>query len=148
MQAKVYTFQIKRLLGSALAFFVLYPGLLFLCNFIGLPARHGMILTLIYITTSVALMIILVLAASQKVLIENDTLTFRSLLNTEIVEPSDIRRVTFRKMRRREDIIRIRTNNKTYLLSEFYFPFDELSMELEELIRRHNVKSNLGFDRE
>ncbi|MDR0435002.1 MAG: hypothetical protein LBH21_08145 [Gracilibacteraceae bacterium] len=142
MQAKVYVFQIRRLLTPALLFLLLYPALLALFCFLSkLPARYGQIFTLIYIVTFIVLVVIIVLAYSQKLLIDEDTLVFSSLLTRETLEPGDIKRITFSRPRRREEIVRIRAGGKTYLLSDFYFPFNELLIDLEEWIRRHQVNT-------
>ncbi|MDR1603558.1 MAG: hypothetical protein LBS10_02040 [Gracilibacteraceae bacterium] len=147
MQEKVYQFQIGRLLKPALAFWLLCPILPVLWRLGQLPARYGMILTLIYIAAAIALVVILVFARSQRVLIEDDKLTFRSLLSSATLEPADISRINFRKLRRRGEVILVRAGGKTYLLSDFYSPFEELSIDIRELVERRQIRSNLYPDR-
>jgi hypothetical protein len=148
MRGKGYSFQIKKkLVQPMVLFLLLYPALLApLCYLSKLPARYGQIFMVIYIVTIIALAVTLVYAASQKLLIESGTLTFSSLLSREILEPADVRRVVCRRRRgwrRDESVIRVRADNKTFLLpSDFYAPFDELLQDLEEWSRRHQVKYN------
>ncbi|MDR1960889.1 MAG: hypothetical protein LBQ16_01245 [Gracilibacteraceae bacterium] len=143
-KAKVYDFQIRRLLQPAVGFGILYPLLLWLFyRLSGVPTRYAQIFMLIYIAAAISLILLIVFANSQKVLIENDTLIFRSLLGSETLEPGDIRRIVFTQQWRAE-VVRIKSAaNKIYLLSDFYFPFNELSAELEDLIRRYQISSNL-----
>ncbi|MDR1320100.1 MAG: hypothetical protein LBK56_01565 [Gracilibacteraceae bacterium] len=148
MRGKGYSFQIKKkLVQPMVLFMVLYPALLLpFYNLSKLPARYGQIFMVIYFVTLIALAVTLVFAKSQKLLIESGTLTFSSLLSREILEPADIRRVVCRRRRgwrRDESVIRLRADNKTYLLpADFYAPFDELVQDLKEWSRRHQVKYN------
>jgi hypothetical protein len=144
MEKREYKFRVARLVKPGLTFAILYPlALWLLVRVAKLPARYGQLFTIIFIVTAIIVALIIIVSHSQKVLIEGDNVVFRSMLGSEILEPKDIRRVTFRRVRKYGELAQIRTARKMYLLSDYYFPQNELFADVEGIIVRNQIKSNL-----
>jgi hypothetical protein len=81
------------------------------------------------------------LGKSKHVQINDQHIIFYSLLGKHILEPQIIRRVTFYSDRKGQELAQIRTEDKLYYVSEFYFPFPELMSDLENFIEKYNLRS-------
>jgi hypothetical protein len=135
------------MLKPSVVFLVLYPVILFLLvKFIKIDAFFGQVFSVIYILSLLTLAVILTLAKSQKLQVDGeDQLTFISLLGSETIEPGEILRVTV-KRRRGKEVVWIRTDAKLYLLMDSYFPYNELLGDIEDIVFRYQIRTNLTAD--
>jgi len=145
MEAHEYIYRMKPLVSQGLGYLILFP--LFtgvMSYFLVLPKGYLMWLLGIYVVSALIIIFIWITAKTKKVIIDNDSIVFRSLVGRTQIEPKDIRKASFIWTKHNDEIVLLRTIRKNYYLSDLYFPFNELMTDLEELIRTHNIRSNLS----
>lgn len=139
-----YVYQLKPLIVPAIMFLILYPLVIGSIHYFSkLPAIELKIMIGIYAAAALGILILLSVGKSKHVQIEEDQIVFRSLLGKRILKPQDIRRVSFYFDGKGHEIAQVRTKGEIYYLSEFYFPFPELMSDLENFIRKYDLRSNL-----
>ena len=140
-----YVYQLKPLIVPGLVFLIAYPLVLGAAYLLRkLPGIELSMLLAIYFAAGLGIIAIWVIGRSKRVLILDEQIVFRSLLGEHVLEPKDIRRVAFYFDGKGQEIAQIRTGDKYFYVSEFYFPFPELMSDLENFIRRYNLRSNFA----
>jgi len=145
LDANEYTYRMKPLVLPGLAYIIIYPLIVGTVSFsLNLSQNHLMTLLGIYAVSVVIILLIWVTARSKKVIVNNGSVVFRSIAGKTLIEPDDIRKVSFIWTKRNDEIVLLKTGKRTYYLSDLYFPFNELLTDLEEFIVYNNVRSNLS----
>lgn len=140
-----YAYQLKPLVVPGLAFLIAYPFVLGALNLLRkLPGLELSVLLGIYIAAGLGIIALWVIGQSKRIQIQDQQIVFRSLLGEHVLEPKDIRRVAFYFNGKGQEIAQIRTSNKYFYVSDFYFPFPELMSDLENFIRQYNLRSNFA----
>ncbi|MHB1404760.1 MAG: PH domain-containing protein [Desulfitobacteriaceae bacterium] len=140
-----YEYQLKPLVIPGTAFLVIYPATVLMLYFLTkLPALEFRLLLIIYAVAAAGLISLWVFAKSKRVRIEDESITFSSILGKKSLHPDDIRRVSFFHTKQGQEVAQIRTHRDSYYLTEFYFPFPELMSDLEYFVQAHGIKSNLS----
>jgi len=109
-----------------------------------LPSVEQAILLGIYITAGLGIVALWVIGKSKHVQIKDQQIVFSSLLGEHILEPKDIRRVAFYFDGKGQEVAQIRTADKFFYVTEFYFPFPELMSDLENFIVQYGLRSNFA----
>jgi len=145
MEEHDYVYQLRPLIIPGLVFLILYPLVMGSVHlFRKLPSLELAVLLGIYITAGLGIIALWVIGKSKHVQIKDQQIVFRSLLGEHILEPKDIRRVAFYFDGKGQEIAQIRTSDKLFYVSEFYFPFPELMSDLENLITQYDLRSNFA----
>lgn len=145
MEGNEYSYRMRPLIVPGLAFIILYPIIVGVLSYLlNLPELYLRIFSWIYIITTVFLLLIWITAKSKKIVVEGNTLIFRSILGKHILEPKDIRKASFFWTSETEEVVQIKTGKKIYYLSNLYFPFNELLTDLEQFIINNNIRNNLS----
>lgn len=143
MEDHDYVYKIRSLVYPGLIFLILYPlGLGIFSLMTDFFRLELIMLILIYVVTALIIFGLWIYAKSKHVIIEDEQITFKSILGEYILEPSDVRRVVFYCDARGQEIAQIWTKRKNFSLSEFYFPFPELMTDLEGFIDKHAIRTN------
>ena len=98
----------------------------------------------IYVIAGLGIVALCVIGKSQHVKFRDEQIVFSSLLGEHILEPKDIRRVAFYFDGKGQEVAQIRTSDKFFYVSEFYFPFPELMSDLENFIMEYDLRSNFA----
>lgn len=139
-----YVYQLRPLIVPAVMFLILYPLVIGGVHFFSkLPIIELRVLIGIYVVAALGILGLWIIGKSKHVQIKDRQIVFRSLLGRHILEPQDIRRVAFYFNEKGQEVAQIRTEGELYYLSEFYFPFPELMSDLENFIRKFDLRSNL-----
>ena len=145
MEGNEYSYRMRPLLVPGLAFIILYPLVVGVLSYLlNLPEIYLRIFSWIYVISVLLLSFIWITAKSKRIIIEGNTIVFRSVLGKDILEPKDIRKASFFWTSQTEEVVQIKTGKKIYYLSNLYFPFNELLTDLEQFIITHNIRSNLS----
>ncbi len=145
MEEHDYVYQLRPLIIPGLFFLILYPlvmGSLHL--FRKLPSLEMAVLVGIYVIAGLGIIALWVIGKSKHVEFKDQQIVFRSLLGEHILEPEDIRRVAFYFDEKGREVAQIRTGDKFFYVSEFYFPFPELMSDLEKFILQYDLRSNFA----
>ncbi len=143
MEDHDYIYKIGSLVYSGLVFLILYPLVLGIVNLITKFSKWELIMLIsVYLVTAFSIFGLWIYAKSKRVRIEDEQITFKSILGEYILEPADVRRVVFYIDTRGQEIVQIWTKRKNFSLTEFYFPFPELMTDLEGFIEKHAVRTN------
>ncbi|MDP4126353.1 MAG: hypothetical protein Q8912_05355 [Bacillota bacterium] len=139
-----YVYRLKPLIVPGIAFLILYP-LIFgsIHIFSKLPTIEGIVLIGIYLITGLGIVTLWFIGKTKHVQIKESQIVIGSILGERILEPQDIRRVAFYFDGNGREVAQIRAKEVFYYLNELYFPFPELMSDLENFIRRYNLRSNL-----
>jgi len=139
-----YVYQLRPLVVPGVMFLILYPLVIGGVNFFSkLPIIELRVLIGIYATVALGVLCLWVIGKSKHVKIKDRQIVFQSLLGKRILEPQDIRRVAFYFDGKGQEVAQIRTEGKFYYVSEFYFPFPELMSDLENFIKKYDLRSNV-----
>ena len=145
MEEHDYVYQLRPLIIPGLLFLILYPLVMGSVHlFWKLPSLELAVLVGIYVTAGLGIIALWVIGKSKHVEFKDQQIVFRSLLGEHILEPKDIRRVAFYFDGKGQEIAQIRTGDKFFYVSEFYFPFPELMSDLENFIMQYDLRSNLA----
>jgi len=145
MEGHEYVYRMKPLILPGLGYLVGYPivagviSTLFL-----LPEGYLRIFSGIYLFSAFIILLIWLVAKSKKIIVDGELLVFRSLAGKHVIEPKDIRKVSFFWTKHNEEVVQMRVGKKTYYLSNLYFPFNELMTDIEEFILANHIRSNLS----
>lgn len=145
MKEHDYVYQMKPLIIPGLVFLILYP--LVMGGFHVFSRLKGLELWMllgIYFIAGLGILVLWAIAKSKHVQIADQQIVFSSLLGKYVLEPHDIRRIAFFFDGKGQEVAQIRTANKLFYVSEFYFPFPELMSDLENFVLKFNLRSNLG----
>jgi len=145
MEEHDYVYQLRPLIIPGLVFLILYPfvvGSLHL--FRELPSIELGVLLGIYVTASLGIIALWIIGKSKHVQVNDQRIVFRSLLGEHILEPKDIRRVAFYFDGKGQEVAQIRSGDKFFYVTEFYFPFPELMSDLENFIVQYDLRSNFA----
>jgi hypothetical protein len=140
-----YVYRIGTLLYQGLTFLILYPLITYILYLItGYSRLEVLILIIIYLLSLFGLLGVWIYAKSKRIRIEDQQITFKSILGEYILEPADVRRVVFHWDAKGREIVQVWTKGKSFSLSEYYFPFPELMSDLENFIKSHDIRTNLA----
>ncbi|HWQ41838.1 MAG TPA: hypothetical protein VN456_07355 [Desulfosporosinus sp.] len=145
MEEHDYVYQLRPLIIPGLLFLILYPlvmGSVYLLW--KLPSLEMAVLVGIYIIAGLGIIALWVIGKSKHVEFKDQQIVFRSLLGSHILQPDDIRRVAFYFDGKGREVAQIRTGDKFFYVSEFYFPFPELMSDLEKYILQYDLRSNFA----
>jgi len=143
MEDHDYIYKIGSLIYPGLIFLILYPLVLGIFYVINKFSKLELIMLIfIYLVTVFCIFGLWIYAKSKRVRIEDEQITFKSILGEYILEPADVRRVVFYIDTRGQEIAQIWTRRRNFSLSEFYFPFPELMTDLEGFIDKHAIRTN------
>jgi len=145
MEEHDYVYQLRPLIIPGLVFLMLYPlvmGSMYL--FRKLPSLELSVLLGIYVVAALGIVALCVIGKSQHVKFKDGRIVFYSVLGEHVLEPKDIRRVAFYFDGKGQEVAQIRTSNKSFYVSEFYFPFPELMSDLENYIMEYDLRSNFA----
>jgi energy-coupling factor transporter transmembrane protein EcfT len=144
MEDHDYVYQLRALVVPAVMFLILYPLVIGGVDFFSkLPIIELRVLIGVYVTATLGILFFWAIGKSKHVQIKDRQIIFLSLLGKRILEPQDIRRVAFYFDGKGQEVAQLRTEGKFYYLSEFYFPFPELMSDLENFIKKYDLRSNL-----
>ena len=145
MEEHDYVYQLRPLIIPGLVFLMLYPFVIGSVHlFHKLPSLELAVLVGIYVVAVLGIIALWVIGKSKRVKIKDQQIIFRSLLGEYILEPKDIRRVAFYFDGKGQEVAQIRTSDKFFYVSEFYFPFPELMSDLENFIMEYDLRSNFA----
>ena len=139
-----YIYRLKPLFVPGIAFLILYPLILGSLNLIKkLPSIEVIVLLVIYVAAGLGILALWIIGKSKHVQIKDSQIVFGSMLGEHTLQPQDIRRVAFYFDGNGREVAQIRTKDVFYYVNELYFPFPELMSDLENFIRRYELRSNL-----
>jgi len=145
MEGQEYVYRMRAMVAPGLGFLILYPLLVGLISYFSkFPELYMRIFSGIYLITALIIFGIWIIAKSRKVVIQHDAIIFRSLFGKKVLQPDDIRKISFFWTKRDEEIVQLRVGKNVYYLTNLYFPFNELLTDLEEFIIKNNIRSNLS----
>lgn len=145
MEAQEYVYRMKPIIGPGLGYLLIYPLVAGIVSFLfNLPEIYLKIFSGIYAVTALVIFFLWLTAKSKKIIIDDNLIIFQSLLGKQVLEPKDIRKVSFYWTAKSEEIVQLKVGKKTFYLSNLYFPFNELLTQLEQIIIANNIRSNLA----
>lgn len=145
MEGHEYVYRMKPMVIPGLGYIILYPLIIVAFSFIFiLPEICYKIFWGIYGVSVLVILLIWLTARSKRIIVDDNIIIFRSFFSKHILEPKDIRRVSFSWTQKNEEVVQLKTGKSVFYLSNLYFPFNELLTDLEEFIIANNVRSNLA----
>lgn len=145
MEEHDYVYQLRPLIIPGLLFLILYPLVMSSMHLLWkLPSLEMIVLLGIYVIAGFGIIALWVIGKSKHVEFKDQQIVFRSLLGSHILQPEDIRRVAFYFDGKGREVAQIRTGDKFFYVSEFYFPFPELMSDLEKYIMQYDLRSNFA----
>ncbi|RNC63089.1 MAG: hypothetical protein AWM53_01607 [Candidatus Dichloromethanomonas elyunquensis] len=145
MDGHEYVYRMKPLIIPGLGYLILYPVLLGIIGYVFLlPLIYTRIFSGIYLVSAAFILGIWLTAKSKRIIVDDHMIVFRSLAGKQVIEPKDIRRASFFWTKRNEEIVQLKAGKKTFYLSNFYFPFNELMTDIEDFILNNNIRNNLS----
>lgn len=140
-----YRYQIKPLIIPGVLFLIGYPVLTLLLGLVLKVSRlEAYILASLYALTLLGISGLWVYGRSKRLRIEEDYINLYSLSGERQLAPGDIRRVALYTLPKGEEVVQIKTRNQVFYISEFYFPFPELMVDLERFVKNHAIRSNIS----
>jgi hypothetical protein len=138
-----YVYRVGTLLYQGLTFLILYPLIVYIIYLATEFSRlELLVLSLIYLIAALGILGVWIYAKSRLVRIEDQQITFKSIMGEYILEPADVRRVVIHWDNKGREFVQVWTKGKSFSLSEYYFPFPELMSDLENFIESHDIRTN------
>ncbi|MGI1658987.1 MAG: hypothetical protein ACRKFN_08430 [Desulfitobacterium sp.] len=146
MEDQVYSYQLKPLVIPGVLYLAMAP-ILFAVLYYGLKisALETDILRWVYIITAVGIVAIWIYGRSKKFHVAGSQLVFSSLRGERRLSSTEIRRIALFTNKLGKEIVQIKTKNQDYYLTDLYFPFPELMMDLEQYIRENEIRTNFSL---
>jgi hypothetical protein len=142
-QVQEYFYQLKPLIVPGGIYLISFPvftaGLWYLLK---LTATEIFLLLGIYLVTVIGILILWIYGRSQSFRVEDDQLVLKSLRGEQALSSQQIRRIALFRTRRGNEIVQIKTKSKDYYVTDQYFPFAELIVDLEQFVRNNAIRSN------
>lgn len=144
MEEHDYVYRLKPLIVPGIAFLILYPLIVGSIHLLKkIPSIEMIVLIGIYVVAGLGVLALWIIGKSKHVLVNESQIVFGSLLGERIISPEDIRRIAFYFDSRGREVAQIRVKDVFYYVNELYFPFPELMSDLEDFIRRYDLRSNM-----
>lgn len=106
------------------------------------PSAELTFLLGIYLATALGIIALWFYGRSKSFRVEQDQIVLKSLRGENALTPKDIRRIALYTTRDGKEVVQIKTKKKDFYLTDLYFPFPELMMDLEQFIKAHDIRTN------
>ena len=143
MEEQEYFYQLKPLAIPGGIYLVSFPILTAILWFvINIPAKEMTLLLGIYLATGLGIVALWIYGRSKSFRVEENQIVLKSFVGEHVLTPGEIRRIALFTTRQGKEVVQIKTKKKDFYLSELYFPFPELMIDLEHFIKANDIRTN------
>ena len=146
MEEQVYSYQLKPLVIPGGLYLVIAPMVIAVLFFgFKISELELTILRVMYSLTALGIVLLWIYGRSKSFRVRDNQLVFGSLIGKHTLSPGEIRRIALYTTKQGREIVQIKTKERDYYLSEFYFPFPELMADLEHYIKENDIRTNFSL---